>query len=152
MKPGRNGRAFALDALPPELPDAGKPLEPRGLTPFDIADETVPDGLEPDELKNISLQALQAVRHEIPAVNEAWHPHRDDDAGRFPGEPSGLERSFSKVDGKLRTENLLEETLEHCRHGAEPQRINDNQMAGLFNGGLRFLDGRGRRFGLPFAA
>jgi hypothetical protein len=27
-----------------------------------------------------------------------------------------------------------------------------NQMAGLFNGGLRFLDGRGRRFGLPFAA
>jgi hypothetical protein len=69
----------------------------------------------------------------------------------FPVSLPGLSVRFPKVDGKSRTEDLLEETLEHRRHGAEPQRIDHYDMVGLFNGGLRLLNGRRRSLVLPFA-
>jgi hypothetical protein len=45
-------------------------------------------------------------------------------------------------DGEARPEHLLEKTLQHRRHGAEPERVDDYQVVGPADGLLALTDRR----------
>src|SRR5205807_4760292 len=91
-----------------------------------------------------SLQALEAVGEKIPAVKPGRHSNCDDDACRLAGEqPRPWPRVLAR-DGKARPEHLLEKALQHRRHGAEPERVDDHQVVGPADSLLALTDRRRR--------
>lgn len=85
-----------------------------------------------------------------PPVRQGRHPHGDHQAGAASAQqsrPQGVARR--RVDRETGARDLLQETLQHRRHVAEPERVDEDQVLRPGNRLLRGHDGRRCRT-LPF--
>ena len=76
-----------------------------------------------DEAEDVALERFDAVRLEVPAIDQRRHAHRHHDAGRAAAEQfATLAAGTRRGECEARAGDLLEEALEQRRHVAEPQR------------------------------
>ena len=115
----------------------------------DHADQGLPYGPDADKARDAALEALEAVRAKVPAVNEGRHAHRDHDARRAALEQAAL-TPVAGLEGKAGPNGLLEKALEKGWHHPEPERIDNQQMIGPGDGFLGLDDGRRRLAFLPW--
>jgi len=115
---------------PPEGAQIVQPLRARGTAQIrNTSNERRADGPETHELENVPLQTAQAVRAEIPAIDRCGHAHCDDDASALAAEKfHGPLAEPERAECKAGAHHLFEQRLEQCRHGAEPQRIEDDDV------------------------
>jgi predicted phosphoribosyltransferase len=68
-------------AFTPQRAHPREPVRPPPIaTAFDHPDHVLGDRADAAEREDVPLQALQAMRPEVPAVDQCRHTHRDDDA------------------------------------------------------------------------
>src|SRR5688500_7936724 len=65
-------------------------IEPFGSPllahPLDHSDDGVPNRPDAAEGEDVFFETLETVGTVVPAVEEPWHTHRHDDAGRLAGQ------------------------------------------------------------------
>jgi hypothetical protein len=118
----------ALPALSTQHAHLRNPFLTSAVAAFNHTYQACLDRADTDETKDVARQAREAMGAKVPAIDEGWHAHGDDNARRLPGEQLLRHAAGSVLKGEAWPQYLLQESLKQRWHRAEPQGLEDHQV------------------------